>query len=76
MSYTLEMRETIKCVEATRARRIGERFPTMSPAQRNTVLSRYHPDYIAEGMRELRVGQSKGTRTPHELADVIEGRHG
>jgi succinate dehydrogenase/fumarate reductase flavoprotein subunit len=72
--YTPEMRETIKAVEATRARRIKETFPAMSMEERQKVLDAFHPDYITAGMREIRVGASKGQRTPHELADVIEGR--
>ena len=74
MTYTPEMRETIKAVEATRQRRLNETFPSMSLEERDAVLNAFHPDYIVEGMRELKVGVSKGQRTPHELADVIEGR--
>ncbi len=74
MTYTPEMRETIRAVEATRPRRLGETFPTMSLEERKVVLNGFHPDYITEGMREIYVGVSKGQRTPHELADVIEGR--
>jgi len=74
MAMTAEMRETIAAVEATRSRRLGETFPSMSLAERGEILSQYHPDYISGAMRELRVGVSKGQRTPHELADVLEGR--
>jgi succinate dehydrogenase/fumarate reductase flavoprotein subunit len=74
MIYTPEMRETIKNVEATRARRLNETFPAMSLEERKVVLNAFHPDYITEGMRELRAGVSKGQRTPHELAEVLEGR--
>jgi succinate dehydrogenase/fumarate reductase flavoprotein subunit len=74
MTFTSEMRETIKNVEATRSRRLHETFPAMPLEERSVVLSGFHPDYITEGMRALRVGVSKGQRTPHELADVIEGR--
>jgi succinate dehydrogenase / fumarate reductase flavoprotein subunit len=68
------MREAIKVVEATRPRRLGETFPAMSLEERKAVLNAFHPDFIAAGMREIKVGVSKGQRTPHELADVIEGR--
>jgi len=74
MTYTPEMRESIKVVEATRSKRMNEKFPDMSLEERGKVLNAFHPDYIAEGMRELRVGASKGNRTPLELADVLEGR--
>jgi succinate dehydrogenase / fumarate reductase flavoprotein subunit len=74
MTYTPEMRATIKAVEATRSRRLGETFPAMSLDERAELLNAFHPDYIVEGMRELKVGVSKGQRAPHELAQVIEGR--
>jgi succinate dehydrogenase / fumarate reductase flavoprotein subunit len=74
MTYTPEMRATIKTVEATRSQRLDQTFPAMSLDERAKLLSAFHPDYIVEGMREVRVGASKGQRTPHELAAVIEGR--
>jgi len=45
----------------------------MTPVEKQEVLRKYHPDYKPEGMRELRVGQAEGMRTPHELADLLEG---
>ncbi|MDY7040539.1 MAG: FAD-binding protein [Chloroflexota bacterium] len=74
MSYTPEMRESIKRVEATRSARLSETWPMMSPAEKQDILEKFHPDYISEGMREIRVGVSKGQRMPLELADVMEGR--
>jgi succinate dehydrogenase/fumarate reductase flavoprotein subunit len=75
MSYTPEMRESIKRVEATRPTRLSETWPMMTPAEKQEILEKFHPDYIREGMREIRVGVSKGQRMPLELADVVEG-HG
>ena len=72
MPYPLEMRESLACVEATRPARLQETFPTLSPAEKQTLLERFHPDYIAGAMRELRVGPNKGGRTPLELADLLE----
>ena len=71
-AYTPTMRESIKRVEATRPARLQETWPMMSPAEKQEILRQFHPDYIPEGMRELRVGSSKGMRTPHELADLLE----
>ena len=45
----------------------------MSPAEKQEILRNFHPDYKPEGMRELRVGSARGMRTPHELADLLEG---
>ncbi|MCJ7511423.1 MAG: FAD-dependent oxidoreductase, partial [Anaerolineales bacterium] len=47
-------------------------FPRMSPDERQDVLRRFHPDYIEQAMREIRIGRSKGARTPLEMADVLE----
>lgn len=74
MGYPPEMRESIKKVEATRPARLHETFPMMSPQEKEEVLRRFHPDYIASAFREIRIGPNKGDRTPHELADLLEGR--
>lgn len=72
--YPSEMQESIRKVEATRTRRLGETFPSMSLEERERVLNAFHPDYIEEKMRSIRVGVSKGQRMPLELADIVEGR--
>jgi len=74
MTYTPRQRELIKIVEATRPTRMKQVFPSMSLEDRQKVLSAFHPDYITENMRSIKVGACKGDRTPHELADVIEAR--
>jgi succinate dehydrogenase/fumarate reductase flavoprotein subunit len=71
--YTPAMRESIRQVEATRPARLQETWPMMSPAEKQQILREFHPDYKPEGMRELRVGPARGMRTPHELADLLEG---
>ncbi len=74
MTYTPELMELIKVVEATRVQRVGQRFPSMTMEEREQVLNSFHPDYIRSTMREIRVGVNKGSRMPLELADVLEGR--
>jgi succinate dehydrogenase/fumarate reductase flavoprotein subunit len=71
--YTPAMRESIGRVEASRPARLQETWPMMSPTEKQEILQKFHPDYKPEGMRELRVGPGKGMRTPHELADLLEG---
>ncbi len=73
MSYTPQMRESIARVAASRPQRLDETWPMMTPAEKQQVLQKFHPDYKPEGMRELRVGSQKGIRMPLELADVMEG---
>jgi succinate dehydrogenase/fumarate reductase flavoprotein subunit len=70
--YTPAMRDSIKRVEGTRSSRLQETWPMMTPAEKQEVLRKFHPDYKPEGMRELRAGPAKGMRTPHELADLLE----
>ncbi len=72
--YTPEMVESIRKVEESRQRRLGERYPSLSPDERQTILRKFHPDYIESAMRPLRVGPNKGGKTPNELADVLEAK--
>jgi succinate dehydrogenase / fumarate reductase flavoprotein subunit len=72
MSYTAAMRESIARVEATRAERLDETYPPLEHEEAQQVLRQFHPDFIKEGMIELRVGRNKGERTPLELAEVLE----
>ena len=72
--YTPEMRESIARVEASRAKRSAERYPSLSPEERQDLLKKFHPDYVQAAMRTLRVGPNKGSKTPNELADVLEAR--
>ena len=75
--YSPEMIESIKKVEATRPRRAeearrGYRFEKMSLEEADKLLHQFHPDYIMEQKRELRVGPSKGELLNHEVADIFE----
>ncbi|MBM3122041.1 MAG: FAD-binding protein [Chloroflexi bacterium] len=72
MAYTAAMLESIARVEASRQARLSDTFPRMTPQERDDVLRRFHPDYIAEATREIRLGGCKGDRTPLELAEVLE----
>ena len=74
MSYTPAMLDSIKKVEETRARRLHEAHPRLTPQERQELLQAFHPDYIRQSMRELRVGPNRGSRTPNELADLLEAR--
>ena len=53
------MRESIVRVEASRPARLQEIWPMMSPAEKQEVLRKYHPDYRPEGMRELGITDEK-----------------
>jgi succinate dehydrogenase/fumarate reductase flavoprotein subunit len=79
MGYTPELLESIKKVEKTRPERVarkkaGEEFPALTLDQRKDRLEKYHPDHRAGGLRELRVGPSKGYSLAWEFADTFEAR--
>ncbi|MHC1742626.1 MAG: FAD-binding protein [Syntrophobacteraceae bacterium] len=79
MSYTPEMRELIKRVEATRPERVamakrGENFPALSLEERAVVLDKFHPDYQKEGRCPIRVGPDKGKAFPEEITKHLESR--
>ncbi len=71
--YPPDLQESIAKVETTRERRLKEVHPRLSDEDKRSLLERFHPDFIVEGMRELKVGTNKGDRTPNELADMLEG---
>ena len=74
MPYPESMRPSLRLLEASRAQRMRESFPRMSPEEKTALLHAHHPDFRPEGMRELRVGPNRGDRTPHEFADQLEAR--
>jgi succinate dehydrogenase/fumarate reductase flavoprotein subunit len=71
--YPAYMEESIRKVVATREKRLKETFPRLNDQVRTALLSKYHPDFKKESMRQLQVGVNKGDYTPKELADLLEG---
>lgn len=72
MSYPTQIRESMTKVEVTRQRRLTETHPRLSAQERETILKKFHPDYIEEAFRVLRLGPNRGERAPRELADALE----
>jgi succinate dehydrogenase/fumarate reductase flavoprotein subunit len=70
--YPDEMSASISKVAATRSKRLSETYPKLDGAEREMFLRTYHPDYIADAFREIRLGPNQGQRTPRELADLLE----
>jgi succinate dehydrogenase/fumarate reductase flavoprotein subunit len=78
MPYPEKLKELIKQVEATRADRVerkkkDQEVPFLSLDERKVMLEN-HPDFKAEGRRELKVGKSKGYAIAHEIADLLEAK--
>lgn len=79
MGYPAELMDLIKRVEKTRPARVarkkaGEEFPALTLEQRKDRLEKYHPDYRAGALRELKVGPSKGYALAQEIADTFEAK--
>jgi len=72
VNYTPSMLESMKRIEATREFRMTQDLPLLDPVQKVDLLENYHPDYIEDVFRELKVGPSKGTMTPKEFAELFE----
>jgi len=72
LGYPLEMRETIKRLEATRAFRLKQEIPRLTMAERTNLLEGYHPDFRTEGVCQVRIGPNKGERMQKELTDLLE----
>jgi succinate dehydrogenase / fumarate reductase flavoprotein subunit/L-aspartate oxidase len=79
MGYTPELMEFIKRVEKTRPERVarkkaGQEFQALTLDERKVRLEKYHPDYRAGALREIKVGPSKGYAVAQEFADQFEAR--
>src|SRR3990172_7403018 len=72
MPYPDSLRGSLAKVEASRSKRLQESHPRLSPDGRQDVLRGFHPDYIGEAFREIRIGPNRGDRAPRELADALE----
>ncbi len=72
--YTAEMLELIKKVEQTRDKRLNETFPRLTAEEKDALLKSYHPDFMAEAMRPVKIGPNEGDRMPHEHVDLLESR--
>jgi succinate dehydrogenase / fumarate reductase flavoprotein subunit/L-aspartate oxidase len=60
-------------VHQTRDARRKQTFPRLSPADRDQLIHKYHPDYRASAYRPLRFGPNEGEKTVVELATLLEG---
>ncbi|MBT9130456.1 MAG: Fumarate reductase flavoprotein subunit [candidate division WS2 bacterium] len=74
MNYPANIYESIKIVEKTRPMRAKEKFPLLSPDDKQALLNSFHPDFREDTLRALKVGASKGFKVPHEVANLLESR--
>jgi succinate dehydrogenase / fumarate reductase flavoprotein subunit/L-aspartate oxidase len=60
-------------VHKTRDARRKQTFPKFSPADRDQLIHKYHPDFRASAYRPIRFGPNEGDKTVVELAALLEG---
>lgn len=74
MPYPASMEESKRKVEKTRQKRLEKGPADRIPAEeRDALVSKFHPDFIKEQFRELRIGPNEGESAPLEIADSLEG---
>ena len=69
--FTKEMLESIKNVEATRAKRMENEPKRMTAEEKETLLKAYHPDHREDGFSTIQVGPNSGEKIPVELGKLI-----
>ncbi len=72
--YPDYMLESIKKVEEKRERNLKKTVKPMSMEERESMLSKYHPDYMKGTRRKLKVGINKGEVFYNGLSDLLEAR--
>src|SRR5262245_13425084 len=69
----MEIHELQKIVHKTREHRRTQTLPKYSPAERDTLVKKYHPDHRESAYRPIKFGPNAGDRTVRELASLLEG---
>jgi len=72
MVYPETLLSSLRKLEASRERRLNQSFSRIVAQERDTLLQTFHPDYIADAFRKLRLGPNKGQRAPRELVSLLE----
>ena len=70
--YPEKFQESIRMVEAKRAANAAMEPVRMTADEKDQLLRAYHPDYREDQFEKLKVGENKGDKCPHELAQMLE----
>lgn len=69
----MDIHELQKIVHKTRDSRRTQTLPKYSPAERDTLIKKYHPDHRESAYRPIKFGVNAGELTVRELAALLEG---
>ncbi|GJL58603.1 MAG: hypothetical protein NPIRA03_14600 [Nitrospirales bacterium] len=69
----MELTEQRNVVHQTRDARRSKSYPKLSPAERDALIQKYHPDHRAHAYRPIVFGPNAGQSTVAEVATLLEG---
>ena len=72
--YPEYMIKSIKQVEKKRENNISKPVKPMSLKDRESMLTKYHPDYMKGTKRELHIGIDKGQFLYNGIVDLLEAK--
>ncbi len=69
----MEIHQLQQIVHKTRDFRRTQTLPKYQPAERDTLIKKYHPDFRENAYRPIKFGPNEGDSTVRELAALLEG---
>ena len=72
--YPDYMMDSIKLVEEKREKNISTDFKGMSMEERETVLRKFHPDYMEGTRRSVKLGPNKDEMMYNGIVDLLESK--
>jgi len=69
----MDIHKLQEIVHKTRDARRKQTLPKYAPAERDTLIKKYHPDFRESAYRPIKFGPNAGDRTVRELAALLEG---
>src|SRR4030042_3835550 len=72
--YPIYMMESIKLVEEKREKNMSASIKPMNMEERDKILREYHPDYMKNTKRTLKIGVDKGQLIYNGIVDLLEAK--
>ncbi len=69
----MDIHKLQEIVHQTRDARRKQTLPKYAPAERDTLIKKYHPDFRESAYRPIKFGPNAGDKTVRELAALLEG---
>ena len=72
--YPEYMMESLQLVKEKREQNMAKEHPAMSMEERQSVLSKFHPDFMDGTRREVKIGIDKGKHMYNGIVDLLEAK--